>query len=61
MSALGLSVPLTIVYLVVAVLTGLGQRRRTAATVQAWAAGCGWPLAWVIWYVRDSRRADTAS
>jgi hypothetical protein len=42
-----------LVWLPFAVLTGLGEHRRGARTVVAVPAGLGFPLTWVVWYVRD--------
>jgi hypothetical protein len=36
-----------------AVLTGLGERRRGARPVVAVLAGLGFPVTWVVWYIRD--------
>ena len=38
-----------------AVLTGLGQRRRGARPLTVAMAGMFFPVAWVGWYVRDRR------
>lgn len=44
-----------LVLLGLALLTGTGQRRRGGPWPAALAAGLIFPLAWLVWYVRDEQ------
>jgi hypothetical protein len=48
---------LGVLALPVAVLTGVGERRRGGRWPAVALAVIAWPAAWTIWYVRDERRS----
>ncbi|MXG88602.1 hypothetical protein [Nocardioides flavescens] len=48
---LGLAAALVV--LLLAVLTGLGEHRRGARASTVFVAALLFPLAWLVWYVRD--------
>ena len=43
-----------------AILTGLGQRRRGARPLTVAAAGLFFPVTWVAWYVHDQSHGTSA-
>ena len=43
------------VLLVLVVLTAIGQRRRGTGVVLSLAGGLVFPIAWVVWYLKDQR------
>jgi len=53
--ALACTLLVLLVLLGLAVLTGTGQRRRGGPWPAALAAGLLFPLAWLVWYVRDEQ------
>ena len=46
---------LAAVPLSIAILTGLGEHRRSGRVWLAVVAGFVFPIAWVVWYVKDER------
>ncbi|WP_122817720.1 hypothetical protein [Nocardioides pantholopis] len=44
-----------------AVLTGLGERRRGAAAWLSVVAGMLFPITWIAWYLKDERPARRAA
>ena len=46
---------LAAVPLALAVLTGLGEHRRSGRVWLAVLAGFAFPIAWIVWYVKDER------
>jgi hypothetical protein len=56
------AVVLALGVLLLAVLTGTGEHRRGARAPVVLLAGLFFPLAWLVWYLRDERpyRRDAA-
>ena len=52
---IAVAVVMAAVILALAGLTAIGQRRRGHGVVLSLAAGLVFPIAWVVWYLRDQQ------